>query len=474
MSCLATAAARRPTSSSSRSARCRTSSGWRARGLDARARPRLRRDADGARRSGRPRPPATSSRGRTHWRAGSASASSTGPSPQSTGCSPGATRCRPGRPRAARHAAVLLVGPVRREDPGRRVPGACGAARDHRVHARGRPLRRRRRRATAGSSASSPSTPPSGSRSTAAGSPRAGVERARGGRRDGAPGRSSSSTATGARRRCSPTGRPPAVSRSTSTGRQLARAPARRLTFVAVACLGSPHNPDDTDVPEVAAELDVHRRAPSSRDVPVLGLCFGGQVLANVLGGTDQPRADARAGLARDRDRRRRELVPAGPWLQWHFHRFTLPPGAAELARSPARLQAFRHGRHLGVQFHPESTIDIVARLGAHGRRAPRARSASPTARRCSSAGAATTGRPPRGLPTCSTPSGSGRAPDGGDDRADPPRPRRRRGRCPRTAGRSRRSACCTPTCTASRAARTCRSASSTTSSSTACASARR
>jgi hypothetical protein len=52
--------------------------------------------------------------------------------------------------------------------------------------------------------------------------------------------------------------------------------------------------------------------------------------------------------------------VGPGPWLQWHYHRFTLPRGAHELARSPRALQAFTHGPHLGVQFHPESTIEIV------------------------------------------------------------------------------------------------------------------
>jgi GMP synthase-like glutamine amidotransferase len=54
------------------------------------------------------------------------------------------------------------------------------------------------------------------------------------------------------------------------------------------------------------------------------------------------------------------ELVPEGPWLQWHYERFTLPAGARQLATSDKAIQAFSHGRHLGIQFHPESTMDIV------------------------------------------------------------------------------------------------------------------
>ena len=54
------------------------------------------------------------------------------------------------------------------------------------------------------------------------------------------------------------------------------------------------------------------------------------------------------------------ERVPEGPWLEWHYDRFTLPPGATELARTPVAVQAFAHGPHLGTQFHPEATMDIV------------------------------------------------------------------------------------------------------------------
>ena len=37
------------------------------------------------------------------------------------------------------------------------------------------------------------------------------------------------------------------------------------------------------------------------------------------------------------------------------------PPGAVELARTSDAVQAFRFGPHLGVQFHPESTVEIVS-----------------------------------------------------------------------------------------------------------------
>ena len=54
-------------------------------------------------------------------------------------------------------------------------------------------------------------------------------------------------------------------------------------------------------------------------------------------------------------------LISAGPWLEWHYERFTTPPGAVEVARTADAVQAFRMGPHLGVQFHPESTVEIVA-----------------------------------------------------------------------------------------------------------------
>ena len=125
-----------------------------------------------------------------------------------------------------------------------------------------------------------------------------------------------------------------------------------------VASLGSKYSPADTHVAAVAAELELIDEAVR-RGIPVLGLCFGGQVLATVLGGSVERAPEPELGWHRVQSRAP-EVVPEGPWLQWHYERFTLPPGAHELSRTERALQAFVDGPHLGVQFHPESTIEIV------------------------------------------------------------------------------------------------------------------
>jgi GMP synthase-like glutamine amidotransferase len=94
-------------------------------------------------------------------------------------------------------------------------------------------------------------------------------------------------------------------------------------------------------------------------DVPVLGLCFGGQMLARVLGADVYRSEDSEIGWlpVRSRDP---DLVPDGPWFQWHFDTFTLPPGATLIAESDAGPQAFVAGRSRGLQFHPEVTQEIM------------------------------------------------------------------------------------------------------------------
>lgn len=125
-----------------------------------------------------------------------------------------------------------------------------------------------------------------------------------------------------------------------------------------IASLGSDHSPLDSDVEEVILELEFVARAVD-RGIPVLGLCYGGQVLSKVLGGEIERAPEPELGWHTVQSSAP-DVIPQGPWLQWHYDRFTLPPSAQELARSSRAVQAFRQGSHLGLQFHPESTIEIV------------------------------------------------------------------------------------------------------------------
>jgi GMP synthase-like glutamine amidotransferase len=129
--------------------------------------------------------------------------------------------------------------------------------------------------------------------------------------------------------------------------------------YAFVASLGSPHGPNDKHEPSVVDELGLIGDAVE-KEVPVLGLCFGGEVLSEVLGGCVERAPVPELGW-REIQTDDPDAIPAGPWLEWHYERFTTPPGAVEVARTADAVQAFRIGPHLGVQFHPESTVEIVA-----------------------------------------------------------------------------------------------------------------
>ncbi|WP_053057933.1 type 1 glutamine amidotransferase [Rubrobacter aplysinae] len=129
--------------------------------------------------------------------------------------------------------------------------------------------------------------------------------------------------------------------------------------YAFVASLGSACNPNDVHVPAVVREIELIRRAVDG-EVPVLGLCFGGEVLSTVLGGRVERSPEPELGWC-EIQTDDPSTVPAGPWLEWHYDSFTTPPDAAEIARTDTAVQAFRIGPHLGVQFHPESTVEIVS-----------------------------------------------------------------------------------------------------------------
>lgn len=126
-----------------------------------------------------------------------------------------------------------------------------------------------------------------------------------------------------------------------------------------VIVMGSAESAYDDSVPWLAAEI-AYLRTALAGNVPIFGVCFGGQLLARVLGGKVK-RAEIPEHGYTAIDTVAPDLVARGPWMQMHFDRFTLPPGAREIARNGAALQAFTFGKSLGVQFHPEISPAVWA-----------------------------------------------------------------------------------------------------------------
>jgi GMP synthase-like glutamine amidotransferase len=118
-----------------------------------------------------------------------------------------------------------------------------------------------------------------------------------------------------------------------------------------IVVLGAVSSVNDPD-PWIAEELAWLRTAEDV-GVPVLGICFGAQALCAALGGRVEA-MDRREIGWKTIDPADEELIPAGPWLEFHGDRCLPPAGATVLARNDAGVQAFRIGRHLAVQFHPE------------------------------------------------------------------------------------------------------------------------
>jgi GMP synthase-like glutamine amidotransferase len=113
---------------------------------------------------------------------------------------------------------------------------------------------------------------------------------------------------------------------------------------------------------ETSLMLQAHRCG-----IPVLGICFGAQLLAVTHGGSVSAAPEPELGWYEVAS-----SVPAlagrGPWFQWHADRFVVPPTAQLLASTERAPQAFVLGRTLAVQFHPEVTEAIVRRWCDSGR----------------------------------------------------------------------------------------------------------
>jgi GMP synthase (glutamine-hydrolysing) len=130
--------------------------------------------------------------------------------------------------------------------------------------------------------------------------------------------------------------------------------------------MGGSMNVDETDRhPELAAEREWLAEAVR-RDMPLLGICLGAQLLARALGAEVRLGEGPELGFApveilEPNDPILGALAPSTTVLHWHGDVFDLPDGAEHLARSArTEAQAFRHGNAWGVLFHPEADSALV------------------------------------------------------------------------------------------------------------------
>lgn len=116
--------------------------------------------------------------------------------------------------------------------------------------------------------------------------------------------------------------------------------------YVALIILGGPMNADDfTCYPHLASEIELIQEA-LQRDISIMGICLGAQLLAKALGGT------ILAGTGREIGWHHVEVTDAGihdqvlssfgrcsEVFQWHDDVIELPPDAVHLARSERWLR---------------------------------------------------------------------------------------------------------------------------------------
>lgn len=134
--------------------------------------------------------------------------------------------------------------------------------------------------------------------------------------------------------------------------------------------MGGPMSVNDPD-PWIDQEL-AYVKNVIAQGIPVLGICFGAQLLAKALGGTIRPGTTFEIGMvpvtvteAGKADPVFRDLPETFSVFQWHGEGITLGSEGVTLAGSTDfPVQAFRHqDRIYGLLFHPEieqSNIQVM------------------------------------------------------------------------------------------------------------------
>lgn len=125
---------------------------------------------------------------------------------------------------------------------------------------------------------------------------------------------------------------------------------------------------DEKELPWLIAEKQFVK-AVIDAGKPVLGICLGAQMIADVMGSNIFPNTQKEIGwfpiTARSTDPTRFQFPPSVTVFHWHGETFDLPKQATLLASSQACInQAFQVGHNvIGLQFHLETTLDSLKEI---------------------------------------------------------------------------------------------------------------
>jgi GMP synthase-like glutamine amidotransferase len=147
--------------------------------------------------------------------------------------------------------------------------------------------------------------------------------------------------------------------------------------------MGGPMSVND-ELPWINPLLELIRDGVR-KDVPLLGHCLGGQLIAKALGGTVRANPVKEIGWGEVRvtpNEVAREWfgdVQAFETFQWHGETFTIPPGATRVMENThCANQGYALGKHFGMQCHVEMTEELINSWLASGADEMKASCASP------------------------------------------------------------------------------------------------
>lgn len=148
--------------------------------------------------------------------------------------------------------------------------------------------------------------------------------------------------------------------------------PTDPAAYSGLAFMGGPMSVNDP-LPWIAQECALICAA-MAQDIPVLGHCLGGQLLAKALGAKvgPNPVKEIGWGTARvvDNATARAWFDEQADFLSFHWHgeTFSMPSGATRILESRhCANQAFVLGPHLAMQYHVEMTREMIENWCAIG-----------------------------------------------------------------------------------------------------------